>query len=110
MALLIALARQQQLFTDVLADNTPSSVVFTSKLLFTSEDADFLHLYSADVPSSLLDMFERPSVSPPTQPSVSAQVTAIPYKLLDTLGSCILSLVLPESYHQTNRKRKFESQ
>lgn len=54
-------------------------------------------------------MFDQPSVAPPVQPSVLVQVTAIPYKPLETLRSRLLAILLQEPRRQLDRKRKHES-
>lgn len=64
-----------------------------------------MHLYSADIASSFLDMLNSPSVPPVSPTSVSVQITAISYKPYNTLRDRILAQLYP-SWHgkpsQTN--------
>ncbi|KND92960.1 hypothetical protein TOPH_02077 [Tolypocladium ophioglossoides CBS 100239] len=81
------------------------------KVLCINEDNELMHLYSANVPSSLLDKFDHPSIPPPQPASISIQITAIHYKPLETLCDRLLSLILPATdSHKVERKRKMEDE
>ncbi|KAM0260890.1 hypothetical protein ACHAQJ_002509 [Trichoderma viride] len=54
-----------------------------------------LFLYQADIPSSLLDMFERPNVPPPESPSVEVRIIRVNYLPLATFRARLLELMLP---------------
>ncbi|POR37669.1 Uncharacterized protein TPAR_02135 [Tolypocladium paradoxum] len=111
-ALLIALAqyRRRMLDRDG-ADEKADMTLFPLKVLCTNEDKELMHLYSATIPSSLLDKFDHPSVPPPETPSISIQITSIPYKPLETLRDRLLALILPTaSNHKVERKRKMRGE
>ncbi|KAH0497167.1 hypothetical protein TgHK011_004496 [Trichoderma gracile] len=77
----------------------------------------WLYLYQANIPSSLLDMFEDANAPPSAPPSVSVQVITISYAPLATLRARLLELLLPETLASTvhcasspARKRKYDGQ
>ncbi|KND91061.1 hypothetical protein TOPH_04413 [Tolypocladium ophioglossoides CBS 100239] len=81
------------------------------KVLCTTQDKELMYLYSANVPSSLLDKFDYPSIPPPQPASISIQITAIHYKPLETLRDRLLALILPvTNSHKAERKRKMEDE
>ncbi|KAL7919378.1 hypothetical protein ACQKWADRAFT_206605 [Trichoderma austrokoningii] len=55
----------------------------------------WLFLYQADIPSTLLDMFEQPNVAPPETPRVDVHITKVPYLPLATLRARLLEVLLP---------------
>lgn len=55
----------------------------------------WLYLYQADIPSTLLDMFEQPNVAPPETPYVDIRITKVTYYPLATLRARLLELILP---------------
>ncbi|KAK5998274.1 hypothetical protein PT974_00648 [Cladobotryum mycophilum] len=80
-ALLIAMAQQRRIWLRrSRREEAASMTQFSSQVLCTSKDKEHMHLYTADIPSVLLDMFDFPAVSPSERPSVSIQITTIPYK------------------------------
>ncbi|OTA08493.1 hypothetical protein A9Z42_0001940 [Trichoderma parareesei] len=77
----------------------------------------WMYLYQANIPSSLLDMFEDANTPPSAPPSVSVQVITISYAPLATLRARLLELLSPETLasavHYTSspgRKRKYDGQ
>ncbi|KAH6961732.1 hypothetical protein BKA56DRAFT_679895 [Ilyonectria sp. MPI-CAGE-AT-0026] len=65
-----------------------------SKVLYTSDDGDFMHLYSTNVLSALIGIFNDPAVAPTVPQSLPVQITAIACKPLDTLRDRVMALVL----------------
>ncbi|KAM0524776.1 hypothetical protein ACHAPE_000879 [Trichoderma viride] len=55
----------------------------------------WLYLYQADIPSTLLDMFEQPKVAPPETPYIDIRITKVTYYPLVTLRARLLELILP---------------
>ncbi|KAL6893432.1 hypothetical protein GGI43DRAFT_185630 [Trichoderma evansii] len=55
----------------------------------------WLYLYQADIPSSLLDMFEQPKIAPPETPYIDVRITKVNYSPLATLRARLLELMLP---------------
>lgn len=94
-ALLIALA-QQQWRTVQSTTRTQASGV-KPKLLYSSDDTEFMHLYTTQVSSTLMTMFDDPSFAPPSPESLSIQAVTILYKPLETLRDRLLALVLESS-------------
>lgn len=77
----------------------------------------WMYLYQANIPLSLLDMFDNPKYAPSTPPSVSVQVITIRYSPLATLRARLLELMVPEklvseTYGLSARgqKRKYDGQ
>lgn len=77
----------------------------------------WMYLYQANIPSSLLDMFDDANAPPSAPPSVSVQVITISYAPLATLRARLLELLLPETLATTifygsssGRKRKYDGQ
>lgn len=60
----------------------------------TSEDVDFIYLYSGNVSSALIAMFHDPAVAPTAPQSLPIHITAIPLKPFDTLRDRVIALVL----------------
>ncbi|KAF4509366.1 hypothetical protein G6O67_003544 [Ophiocordyceps sinensis] len=46
---------------------------FLSKVLFSSPKSECLHLYTAEIPSSLLNMLDTPAIPPVEQPEWKAK-------------------------------------
>ncbi|KAH7309112.1 hypothetical protein B0I35DRAFT_441465 [Stachybotrys elegans] len=103
-AIMIAIAQEQQRAT--LKQQGPQlsdKSTFSAKLLSSSEDKDYLHLYTADFPSSFLDKLKYPSIPPPCPtPPISIQILAIPFKPYKSLRDRILALLLPSRYGEQN--------
>ncbi|UKZ84829.1 uncharacterized protein TrAFT101_000717 [Trichoderma asperellum] len=55
----------------------------------------WLYLYQADIPSTLLDMFEQPKIAPPETPYIDIRITKVNYYPLATLRARLLELMLP---------------
>ncbi|RFU73819.1 hypothetical protein TARUN_8425 [Trichoderma arundinaceum] len=109
-ALLISLAQEKRRYLqEVGSDEEARTGMIPSQALCTfnsrgkckekAEEAflGWMYLYKADIPSSLLDMFDHPSVPPTSSPSISIQVTTIYYSPLATLRARILELIMPGS-------------
>ncbi|UKZ74576.1 hypothetical protein TrVFT333_002246 [Trichoderma virens FT-333] len=64
-AILIALAQRQKFIMSECGRTVGAETIFPVKLLLTSDDRNSFHLYSANIPSSFLNMFEHPKVPPP---------------------------------------------
>ncbi|POR34705.1 Uncharacterized protein TPAR_05095 [Tolypocladium paradoxum] len=91
-AILIALAQRQRW---VLGPTRTQQVAgVTAKLLYSSDDVEFMHLYSANISCSFLKMFDDPAVAPPAPHSLPIQITAIPYKPIETFRGRVLALML----------------
>ncbi|PNY27615.1 Uncharacterized protein TCAP_02464 [Tolypocladium capitatum] len=108
-ALLIALAQQRRKMLDrgVRPRDKAGVTEWPFKVLCTNEDKEIMQLYSANIPSSLLDKFDYPSVPPPEPTSISIQITCIYYKPLETLRDRLLALILPATDHdRVEKKRK----
>ncbi|KAM4065597.1 hypothetical protein HRG_010668 [Hirsutella rhossiliensis] len=80
-AVLIALAQQQWRTLGPAATKRVSG----PKLLYTSGDGDFMHLYSTNISCTLIHMFDDPDTTPPVPQSLSIQISAIPLKPFETL-------------------------
>ncbi|KAM5353092.1 hypothetical protein ACJZ2D_017026 [Fusarium nematophilum] len=91
-ALLIALAQQQWRTLGPARTKQVSGV--NPKVLYTSGDGDFVHLYSTKVSSTLIGMFNNPTVAPTAPQSLPVQITAIACRPLDTLRDRVMALVL----------------
>lgn len=91
-ALLIALAQQQWRTLGPGITKLVSGV--KPKLLYTSDNSDFMHIYSENVSSALIGMFDNPAFTPPAPRSLSIYITAIPYRPLETLRDRIMALLL----------------
>ncbi|EHK22970.1 uncharacterized protein TRIVIDRAFT_222227 [Trichoderma virens Gv29-8] len=65
-AILIALAQRRKFIMSECGRTIGAETIFPVKLLLTSDDRDSFHLYSANIPSSFLNMFENPKVPPPS--------------------------------------------
>ncbi|KAL7791939.1 hypothetical protein V8C37DRAFT_140108 [Trichoderma ceciliae] len=128
-ALLISLAQKKRGYLqsinskeEVMAGMLSSQVLSTfyskGKCKEKSEEAflGWMYLYTADIPSSLLDMFDHPNVPPSAPPSIQVKITTILYRPLATLRARLLALLLPETlvgatYNPSpGRKRKFEGE
>ncbi|KAL6882524.1 hypothetical protein HDV57DRAFT_517498 [Trichoderma longibrachiatum] len=88
-----------------------------SKVIGEEAYMGWMYLYQANIPSSLLDMFDDANAPPSAPPSVSVQVITISYAPLATLRARLLELLLPETLATTifygsssGRKRKYDGQ
>ncbi|KAH6607351.1 hypothetical protein Trco_003664 [Trichoderma cornu-damae] len=126
-ALLISLAQQKRRYLQEINSNEealmgmiPSHALSTfyskGKCKEKSEEAflGWMYLYTARIPSSLLDMLDHPHVPPAAPPAFSVQVTTISYRPLATLRARLLALLLPETptapAQLAGQKRKFDGQ
>lgn len=129
-ALLIGVAQQKRRhFQEVNSSEEAVHGMVSSQVLSTfyskgkseviGEEAymGWMYLYQANIPSSLLDMFENANAPPSSQPSVTVQVITISYAPLATLRARLLELLLPETLASTvhygsspGRKRKYDGQ
>ncbi|KAL6880935.1 hypothetical protein J3F83DRAFT_15825 [Trichoderma novae-zelandiae] len=107
-------AQRGMLFSQVL-----STFYSKGKCEVIGEEAfmGWMYLYQANIPSSLLDMFDNPNAPPSAPPSVSVQVIKVSYSPLATLRARLLELMLPETLATTiyygssaGRKRKYDGQ
>jgi hypothetical protein len=77
-----------------------------TKLLFTEMNVtEYIHLFTADIPSSFLDKFDYPALPSSVPVSISIQHTTIPLKPFKTIRDRLLALILPTP-HDQGRKRK----
>ncbi|PHH88975.1 hypothetical protein CDD83_6811 [Cordyceps sp. RAO-2017] len=91
-AILIALAQTQWFY--LAQERTKQASGVRPKLVYTTDDADFLYLYSTNVSSALLDMFRDPNVTPTARPSLLIQITSIPHRPFVSLRGHIMALLL----------------
>ncbi|PNY29995.1 Uncharacterized protein TCAP_00060 [Tolypocladium capitatum] len=91
-ALLIALAQQQWRSLGPARTKQLSGV--NPKVLYTSDDGEFLYLYTTSVSSALIGMFHDPAVAPTAPQSLPVQIIAIACKPLNTLRNRVMALVL----------------
>ncbi|KAJ6445010.1 hypothetical protein O9K51_03412 [Purpureocillium lavendulum] len=94
-AVLIALAQHQWSALGPTTRKQASGV--KPKLVYVSDDAESLHVYSSNVSSAFLSMFDDPSLAPSAQESLSIHITAIPYQPFATLQSRLLAQLLSAS-------------
>lgn len=126
--LLIGVAQQKRRhFQEINCDEEATKDVIFSQVLSTfyskgqcevvGEEAfnGWMYLYQANIPLSLLDMFDNPKYAPSTPPSVSVQVIAIRYSPLATLRARLLELMVPEKlvsetygHSARGQKRKYD--
>lgn len=107
-ALLIAVAQEKQKHMQE-ANSTPESQInfVSSQVLCSFKSKEYLRLYTAIIPSSLLDMFHDPSWSPPSPFSVSIRIYAVPISPEPTLRARLLGL-LCSSHIPLGRKRSLD--
>lgn len=94
-AMLIAMAQQQRRAMRQTSEHDDGEKWMQPKVLFTSNDRDFLHLYTTLVSPALLGMFKDPAAPPPVPVNFGVRITAIPYLPLDSLENRVMTL-LPE--------------
>ncbi|KAL7794504.1 hypothetical protein V8C37DRAFT_375800, partial [Trichoderma ceciliae] len=107
-ALLIAVAQEKQ--NHLYKANfmpEPHPKFFSSQVLCSFKSKEYLHLYTANISSSLLDMFDNSSVSPPAPISIPIQIRAIPILPEHTLRARLLGLLCP-SYLPKKAKRNLD--
>ncbi|KAL7916214.1 hypothetical protein GGI35DRAFT_25871 [Trichoderma velutinum] len=129
-ALLIGVAQQKRRhFQEINCNEEVSKGMIFSQVLSTfyskgecevkGEEAymGWMYLYQANIPLSLLDMFDNPKLAPSAPPSVSVQVITICYSPLATLRARLLELMLPEKLVSVTyglsgggRKRKYDGE
>lgn len=65
-----------------------------------------MHLYTTNVSSALIGMFEDPTFTPPAPQSLSIQITAVPYRPFETLRNRLTALLLSASNLEEVSKSK----
>ncbi|POR34386.1 Uncharacterized protein TPAR_05408 [Tolypocladium paradoxum] len=108
-ALLIAVAQRQHLVAleqQGYESERNCILTFSPQVLVSSKDKECMHLYTADISSSFLEMLIRPDVPPPAPTSISIQITVVPYKPYNTLRDRLFALLLPPQSQDVDRKRK----
>ncbi|EFY88895.1 hypothetical protein MAC_04989 [Metarhizium acridum CQMa 102] len=88
-AVLIALAQEQW---RAFATKPVTGVI--SKVLYSSEDTNFIHLYTANISSEFIRMLRDPFKTPSEPQHVSIRITAIPYEPHETLRDRLWALIL----------------
>ncbi|EQK97795.1 hypothetical protein OCS_06493 [Ophiocordyceps sinensis CO18] len=91
-ALLIALGQLQ--WRALGRQRTQQAAGVTPKLLFSSEDGDHIYIYSANISSSLINMFDYPAMKPSAPDPLAVQIASVPYKPIETLRGRLLALLL----------------
>ncbi|RDA84256.1 hypothetical protein CP532_1985 [Ophiocordyceps camponoti-leonardi (nom. inval.)] len=94
-ALLIALAQDQWRALGRLNLQQAAGLAgVTPKVMFSTEDRNDMYIYSANVPSSLIDMFDKPALKPPMPGRLSVQISSVPYEPIETLRGRLLAVLL----------------
>ncbi|KAF3067751.1 hypothetical protein CFAM422_008331 [Trichoderma lentiforme] len=75
---------------------------YPSYVLTSSESAECMHLFKAELPSSLLDMFEFPNVAPPPWAPIIIQVFTIPFEPALTFRDRLSALIVPKNIDPSN--------
>ncbi|KAK5994818.1 hypothetical protein PT974_03202 [Cladobotryum mycophilum] len=103
-ALLIGVAQRQRHVVQRKQAGAPVKMsTFAAKLMFSvDDDEDLLHLFSANIPSSLLDSLEYPTTLPPSDLSAGSQAILVrhmtlPYKPYKTFRNRLLLFLLPDT-------------
>ncbi|QPG95339.1 hypothetical protein C2857_000182 [Epichloe festucae Fl1] len=90
--LLIALGQLQ--WRALGLQETQQAAGVTPKLMFSTEYCNFMYIYSADISSSLINMFDNPTMKPSVPDSLAVQISTIPYKPVETFQGRLLALLL----------------
>ncbi|KAL6689866.1 hypothetical protein J3F84DRAFT_391040 [Trichoderma pleuroticola] len=80
----------------------PTLTVYPSYVLTSSESAECMHLFKAELPSSLLDMFISPSVAPPPWAPITIQVFTIPFEPALTFRDRLSALIVRTNIDPSN--------
>ncbi|QYT03852.1 hypothetical protein H0G86_010799 [Trichoderma simmonsii] len=80
----------------------PMLKTYPSYVLTSSESAECMHLFKAELPSSLLDMFEFPNVAPPPWAPITIQVFTIPFEPALTFRDRLSALIVPKNIDPSN--------
>ncbi|KJZ69569.1 hypothetical protein HIM_11031 [Hirsutella minnesotensis 3608] len=91
-ALLIALGQLQ--WRALGRQKSQQAAGVMSKLLFSSEDRDHMYIYSTNITSSLINMFDYPAMKPSAPDPLVVQISSVPYKPIETLRGRLLALLL----------------
>ncbi|KJZ72139.1 hypothetical protein HIM_08404 [Hirsutella minnesotensis 3608] len=91
-ALLIALGQLQ--WTALGPPKTQRAAGVTPKLMFSTEDCNFMYIYSANISSSLINMFDNPAMKPSAPGPLTVQINTIPYRPVETFRGRLLALLL----------------
>ncbi|KAM4064974.1 hypothetical protein HRG_012794 [Hirsutella rhossiliensis] len=104
-ALLIALG---QLQWRALGQQTSQQAAgVTSKLIFSTEDRNYIYIYSANISSSLINIFHYPAIKPSAPDPLAVQISSIPYKPVETLRGRLLALLLsPTSIQDVDKSER----
>ncbi|KAK3300397.1 uncharacterized protein B0H64DRAFT_14662 [Chaetomium fimeti] len=106
LALLVAVAQGQQIVAEQNEGQT-NRPTYRAHVIWTDvRDEEHAHVFTADIPSALLDMFDYPSFVPPAPVSVSIRRRTVPLKPYKKLYSRLLSVILPASYISTRTEPK----
>lgn len=62
--------------------------------MFSTEDDEFMYIYSTNLSSSFIDMFDNPAVKPSVPHSLVVQISSIPYRPVETFFGRLLALLL----------------
>ncbi|KAL6809500.1 hypothetical protein GGI42DRAFT_340613 [Trichoderma sp. SZMC 28013] len=107
-ALLIAVAQEKRKhLQEANFTPEPQTNFVSSQVLCSFKSKEHLRLYTANIPSSLLEMFNDPSWSPPSPFSVSIQIYVVPISPEHTLRARLLRL-LCSSHIPHGRKRSLD--
>ncbi|RCI14069.1 hypothetical protein L249_8011 [Ophiocordyceps polyrhachis-furcata BCC 54312] len=66
----------------------------TPKLIFSTKDRHYIYIYSANIPSSVIGMFDNPSTKPSAPNHLFVQITSIPLEPVKSLRSRLLAVLL----------------
>ncbi|KAL7926468.1 hypothetical protein ACQKWADRAFT_140662 [Trichoderma austrokoningii] len=95
-ALLIAAAQYRRYIVEAYRpEDIPKLKIYPTQVLYSLKSQSSVYLYKTNIPSSLLDMFEHPTIAPPEPPRIPIQVFEIPREPVDTFCDRILALVFP---------------
>lgn len=67
-----------------------------------------MHLFKAEIPSALLDMFEFPTVAPPPWAPITIQVFTIPFEPALTFRDRLSALIVPKNIDPSNENLPYE--
>ncbi|KAL7946514.1 hypothetical protein V8C42DRAFT_320876, partial [Trichoderma barbatum] len=109
-ALLIAIAQQKrQHMCKASSLQEAQGEFFSSQVLCSFKSKECLYLYTANISSLLLDMFDDSSISPPTPIYTSINIHAVPILPPQTLRARLLTLLWP-ALSTRNIKRSLDDE
>jgi hypothetical protein len=106
LALLVAVAQGQKVAAAQNEGQTKRPTYRTHVIWTDYRDQEHVHVFTANIPSVFLDMFDCPSFVPPAPVSVSIRHRTVPFKPYKKLYSRLLSVILPGSYTGTCKQPK----